>query len=857
MNSTVSLNKPRERTGIAFLLGLLAAIGMLLPFLIIDRGYFIFYGDFNVQQIPFYKMAHEAVRSGNFFWNWTTDLGANFIGSYSFYLLGSPFFWLTLVFPNSIVPYLMAPLLALKFALATLAAYWFLRRFLKPDFAVLGALLYAFSGFSIYNIFFFHFHEAIVYFPLMLLALELYMKEGRRGLFAVTVFLGALSNYYFFIGQAVFLIIYWFVRVFSKDWEKAGLRFFGLLFEAVVGAAMAGFILLPSYYAVIQNSRTDNILSGWNLLIYSKPQRFFDIIHSYFFPQDIPARASFFPESDNKWSSMSAWIPVFGCTGVIAYIQSRRHTDWVRRLILILVVVSLVPGFNAAFHLFNSMYYARWYYMMVLILVLATMLAIQDEDRLPVDWKRAFLWSSVITAFFAVFVGFIPKSWKPDAETGKIEFGLFNKDYPELFWVAVAIAIVSLVLSALLIALHLREREMFFKWSAGVSVCVILIFGWYSIGVGKVQGRFSSSYIIDRAIGAAGKIKLPDSEFHRVDFNNDLDNLGMFWNMPSIQAFHSIVPGSVMDFYNSVGVERTVGSRPDSSHYALRGLLSVKWLFDYSNDDDKMSKAEESFFSKTGEDGEAVLQMPGWSYYGEQQGYLIYQNDCFVPMGFTYDKYIPRARFDDYDQRKRELVLLKAIVLEKGDIEKYGKFMSPFEDPGYFSDIFTEQEYISDCAARKENAAYHFTYDNKGFTAKINLPDDNLVFFSVPYEKGWSATVNGKKVEIVNVNVGFMAVPCPAGDVTIRFDYMTPGLITGGYISLAALAVFLVYLLISAVVAGHRKKKIDGSPAVPAVLSGEKAEESPDFEFDLYSFYPKTEPKDELPENPSEPDGGV
>lgn len=227
-------------------------------------------------------------------------------------------------------------------------------------------------------------------------------------------------------------------------------------------------------------------------------------------------------------------------------------------------------------------------------------------------------------------------------------------------------------------------------------------------------------------------------------------------------------------------------------------------------------------------------------------------------MGFTYDKYIPRARFDDYDQRKRELVLLKAIVLEKGDIEKYGKFMSPFEDPGYFSDIFTEQEYISDCAARKENAAYHFTYDNKGFTAKINLPDDNLVFFSVPYEKGWSATVNGKKVEIVNVNVGFMAVPCPAGgDVTIRFDYMTPGLITGGYISLAALAVFLVYLLISAVVAGHRKKKIDGSPAVPAVLSGEKAEESPDFEFDLYSFYPKTEPKDELPENPSEPDGGV
>ena len=96
------LTKPKERTLEAFLLALGVAFLLFLPFLIIDRGYFIYYGDFNVQQIPFYRMAHDAVRSGDIFWNWYTDLGANFIGSYSFYLLGSPFFWLTLAFPSSI-----------------------------------------------------------------------------------------------------------------------------------------------------------------------------------------------------------------------------------------------------------------------------------------------------------------------------------------------------------------------------------------------------------------------------------------------------------------------------------------------------------------------------------------------------------------------------------------------------------------------------------------------------------------------------------------------------------------------------------------------------------------------------------
>lgn len=56
--------------------------------------------------------------------------------------------------------------------------------------------------------------------------------------------------------------------------------------------------------------------------------------------------------------------------------------------------------------------------------------------------------------------------------------------------------------------------------------------------------------------------------------------------MPTIQAFHSIVPGSVMDYYDSIDEGRGVGSRPDTDHYGIRGLLSVKYLFDFANDSD-------------------------------------------------------------------------------------------------------------------------------------------------------------------------------------------------------------------------------------------------------------------------------
>ena len=71
------------------------------------------------------------------------------------------------------------------------------------------------------------------------------------------------------------------------------------------------------------------------------------------------------------------------------------------------------------------------------------------------------------------------------------------------------------------------------------------------------------------------------------------------------------------------------------------------------------------------------------------------------------------------------------------------------------------------------------------------------MFFSVPYDKGFSATVNGEAVDIEVVDNGLMAVLCPAGqDVEIRFDYMTPGLITGILITFLGAALLIAYVLI-------------------------------------------------------------
>lgn len=142
----------------AFLIALVTACVLIIPFIIFDGGVFYYYGDFNVQEIPFYQMVHDAIKSGNLGWNTTTDLGSDLISSYSFYLLGSPFFWLTIPFPSEAVPYLIGPLLILKLSLASLSAYLYLKDMydtgnlpLSADFCmhsrVFRFIIYSFSIF--------------------------------------------------------------------------------------------------------------------------------------------------------------------------------------------------------------------------------------------------------------------------------------------------------------------------------------------------------------------------------------------------------------------------------------------------------------------------------------------------------------------------------------------------------------------------------------------------------------------------------------------------------------------------------------------------------------------------------------
>lgn len=754
---------------LVFFGALILAHIIFIPFVIMDGGTFNYIGDYNCQQIPFYIEANESVRNGELFWNWNTDLGANFIGSYAFYLIGSPFFWLTVLLPLSWVPKAIPFLICLKTAVAALTAYAYLKRVVKnKNYAFLGALLYAFSGFSFFNIFFNHFHDIIAFFPLLLIGLEKLLGEGKKGWMAAAVFINALTNYYFFVAEVVFVVIYFFIGLFTNRWEHITLKkFFALCFESIIGFIGAAFIVLPAVLTTLQIDRASSKLSGWAWLTYYETQRPMQILQAFFLPPEICSITNMLPDAGARWSSVNAWLPMFGFAGAMTWMSQRKKRDFFSYMVLTLMIMAFVPALNAVFQLFSNNFYTRWFFTLTLMLSAVTIKAI--EECTFKEWCWGTLKASAVALGMAVPIALIKN---PDS--GERGLAIENS----LLWAYIGIAVIGII--ATLIALYLikSEKRHGIRAVTAILMVFILLFGWFYLGISKNHGSIDDdqSYTDVNVYGRWNmETVLNDGE--RIDTVNTETNAGMFWNMPTMRAFHSVVPGSIFDFYHCMGEERDVKSDVNFKNYALKSLLSVKYVMEGAPTED----SDYTYLNFEYIDNEVD----------------VYSYEHYIPMGFSYDAYITRSELEKaFSENLRDDIMLTVLVVEDAQEELVADILTHADTKSLFSKI----NLVENVASRKENTCSEFTVNNKGFNANYSAKEEETVFFSVPYEEGWSVKINGEEADIIRANVGFMAVTVPKGDNTISFEYMTPGLIIGLIIAITAVLAFIIYMIFGKII---------------------------------------------------------
>lgn len=769
-NALSGTNKNKEKYLFLFVVSFVIMMIVFLPTIIYNKGYFLYYGDFNSQQLMFYDHVQKAAKSGALNYDWGTDLGSSYIGSYAFYLLGSPFFWITTIFPAGWAPILIPWLLALKTSVASLTAYAYIRRFVRSkDAAAIGALLYAFSGFQTYNIFFNHFHDVTAFFPLMLLALEMRVNDNKRGIFALTVALMASVSYFFFAGQVTFLLIYFICRGLSDDFDINLRKFISLAIESVLGVMLAAFMLLPAAFAITGNYRINQSLSGINMVVYQQSDRLYRIVQSFFMLPDPPARHNLFSADKTQWSSTAGYLPLFSMAGVIAFFKAKKG-HWAKRIVAVCIVFACIPFLNTSFYMFNSSYYARWYYMPILIMALMTAYVIDNQryNKSKINLKKGFPWVVGATAIFFVI------NMLPTEVDGKNKW--FNvAKYQDLFTIQILVSIAMVIALGCFIYLF-KNKKNYFKILTSMTMAAVLIctcaISWYCVS----QGPYPDEYI-SQAVNGGEQVLLEkvEGEFYRLDTEAGMENYPMFWGYSTMRCFQSVVTTSIMDFYRAMGFERGVSTKIETQYHSLRSVLGVKYYVERTSSSQKCS-------------------MPGFELLKTTKDFRIYENKYYVPMGVVYDSYITQDEYDKLSKTEKVDILSKALVIDANQYAKYSSIVDKYA--GDYS--MTQSDYFANCLKNKENACYYFQTDNDGFTAKISLDKDKLVFFSVPHDEGWTAEVNGKMAEIELVSNGMMAVKVPAGENSeIRFNFRPKGLTEGIIISISGLLILVAYVVVT------------------------------------------------------------
>ncbi len=752
-----------------FLISFLIIVCAVLPIMIANGGNFFLVGDYMTQQIPFIKECKRMLLSGKPFWSCNTFFGTNFLGTYSFYNYASPFYWPLFLVPENYLGIALGITFALKHAVAALTSFVYLKKHIKtPHFAFVGAMLYAFSSFSMDSSFYYHFIDVIAVFPLVLYLTDEVLDNRKKVLFSLTVLLNSMINYYFLFGTSVFFVIYLFFRVKFSDKKYNFKDAVRCIVYYALGGFASFFILLPTAFSLLETSKATGSFSGSLLRGLSTIPQIIKLLKGIFLPSEgIMGSSTGFTYS--VFNSNAAFIPFFG--GVFLLVILRKKSDaWYNKLIKFLFVLTLVPFGNGIFSFFTNMNYTRWWYAFVLTEIFVSLKYIEDNpEKIKKECKKSAATITGISAvvIFAplivkIFSAYVLKDFIYSvAPSGVINY-LENTSLTQKFTVSdlrYAITFIILVLISFVPLYLFIKKDLIFKAEKLIPTVALVCLLSYGVYLANETNIFDSTYE-DNYIGSIISENQEISYNSRTQYEGSVANYPMVVNEPGVTVFHSFKSKSTAEFCRLVGFADTLhaSSRKYFDTPAIQSVLSIEKIVDK---DGKKRTAE---------------------YY--------------TPFGFSYDYYV----IDDFEytadkkeNNRRIELMTAACIVDTETAEKLDGIAKKLDD-----NDFNLKNSID---KNRQTAAVEFEMNSSGFAAKTTGEKQRLIYFSIPHDNGWTAYVNGEETEILTVNGGMMGIIVPEGESDVLFEFATPGLTSGIVISIASL-VFLTVLVII-----DRKKK--------------------------------------------------
>lgn len=526
-------------------------------------------GDYTQQQIPFYTNGYDDwwkfIKTGEFpLWDPNTFLGANNIGSNSFYYSMNPFFLPILLFPRDLIPQGIAVLMIGKFVLAAVTMRLYLKYMgVSEKEARIFAIIYAFSGWNTYYLWFNHFMEVAVIFPLIFLGIEKLLKEKKMTMLIIGLGLMGFANYFFLMTILVLGVIYAGFRYFQKlpniEPSIIGL---GILAFAL-GTLVSSVVLLPSLMISLNSDRVtsatylENLIAAfeaknfkllWEILTKWENQspvydhkKYYPLI-SYFFPVLSDRSVALLNTSsyDNTISSLFSFSPVIILFIPALYVSIKKKKVSHLIAVFLFLFATFTPFAYNALHGFTKEY-GRWQLMVTFCLVgyVATSLPDIKKER-PFILDLSLVINLILMAF-----------------TVKVAFSYENKNgfsfmYEREYIIFYQFVMLFIAYLSFRLLQHNKYESYFRSLFVFVEIAVmgtVTMFGHGFISYrNSVTGGLASYY---DDLDVTREIQALDKTYYRI-FNTKAykgnDNLPMRANYNGLTTFHSLYNFELMEF---------------------------------------------------------------------------------------------------------------------------------------------------------------------------------------------------------------------------------------------------------------------------------------------------------------------
>ncbi|MBE5873691.1 MAG: hypothetical protein E7287_04695 [Lachnospiraceae bacterium] len=789
-----------------------------------DRSFL--FSDMYHQYMPFFSEFIDKIKAGEgLSYSYNVGIGSNFLALYVYYL-ASPLHWLAFLVPKAHLMEFMSYLAVVKVGLCGLTAFYYLRKhFGRKDFAsLLFSVFYALSGFMAaynWNIMWL---DCVVLLPLIMLGLERLVKEGKCGMYCVTLALSIFTNYYISIMICIFLVLYFAVLLLSEKRSFKIVVNFALY--SLLAGGMEAILLIPEVCAILKTSFGNSAF----------PEK----VESYFSVLDMLARHSLAVTTHrglDHWPNIYCGVAVFMLlpmyvTNVKVPMKRRFGMLGLAGIMLVSFSTNVLDFIWHGFNYPDSLPARQSFIYIFLLIVMSYEAFVTVKESETKQILYSYLAGVVFLLFCEKFVD--------------------SKDFMTGIFI-----VTILFVTAYAVILYLYRTREGKRWRFLISFAAFALVVTESTvnTLNTTIGTTGRSAYLNEIKDYQALYELTQEKedgFYRVEkFTRKTKNDGTLAGYPTASVFSSTMNSQVKELYKRLGMRHSkVYYGYDGATSFTSALLNVDYMFGES---DKYENYLYDFVEKSGDIYlyENLVTLP-FGYvapygYDLPEGYanspLRLQNEMIKGLGFTEALFREASCKDDggdkvitayepgvyyavltnsstkklaviggaLEEQKHKDLKNGGVVylgyLEKGESVTLTNDDEEDDTPkvGAKAYIMNEQLLKKVIDKLSEQHMTNVEYDSTHVSGELSLKERGRLILSIPYEDGWAVTINGKEKEPALFGEALMAFDLEAGEYHFEMHYVPTGTWAGIIVSIVSVGIFALIMIGSRMLERRRK----------------------------------------------------